>query len=314
MSDHLKYYKKIKSIPTVNLGDLNLKILFKQRENFYFNLGMNKQNFYNKSVLELCSGTGYNAFFLNKIFKVKKIKLVDYNPESLNTSKNNLLGLKNIKIINKNINKFTTIEKFDYVIIENALDNFKNEKSIINKLLKFTNKNGNIILTLGDNFGIFSTKLRYIYSLILIEQSNYKKFDDKLNFLSKIFLPHLKYLSKNTRNEKKWVLDNILNHDWIKRREYIDYPKLIKYIQYRAVIQHIAPSYFKNFTWYKNLNIKKINKTYLDFYKKEKINFLDFETNFEKNTNIEKNLKNISYLITIIQANGKIKKKYNFEN
>ena len=37
MSDHLKYYKKIKSIPTVNLGDL-VKILFKQRKNFYFNL------------------------------------------------------------------------------------------------------------------------------------------------------------------------------------------------------------------------------------------------------------------------------------
>ena len=87
--------------------------------------------------------------------------------------------------------------------MENSIDNFTNEKSIINKILKFTNKNGNIILTLGDNFGIFSTKLRYIYSLILIEQSSYEKFDDKLNFLSKIFLPHLKYLSKNTRNEKK---------------------------------------------------------------------------------------------------------------
>ena len=85
---------------------------------------------------------------------------------------------------------------------------------------------------LGDNFGIFSTKLRYIYSLILIEQSNYEKFDDKINFLSKIFLPHLKYLSKNTRNEKKWVLDNILNHNWIKKKEYIDYPKLIRYIQF----------------------------------------------------------------------------------
>ena len=206
MSDHLKYYKNIKSIPTVNLGDLNIKILFKQRENFYFNLGITKQNFHKKSILELCSGSGYNAYFLYKFFKVKKIKLVDNNPESIKISKNNLSKLKNIKIINKNINNFTSYEKFDFVIIENALDNFSNEKKIIKKLINLTSKKGNIILTLGDNFGIFSTKLRYIFSLILIEQSKIENFEDKLFFLSKVFKSHLNYLSKNTRNEKKWVL------------------------------------------------------------------------------------------------------------
>ena len=111
MSNHLKYYKNIKSIPTVNLGDLNIKVLFKQRENFYFNLGITKQNFYKKSILELCSGTGYNAYFLNKFFKVKKIKLVDNNPASIKTSKKNLSRFNNIKIVNKNINNFTSSEK-----------------------------------------------------------------------------------------------------------------------------------------------------------------------------------------------------------
>ena len=247
MSDHLKYYKFIESIPTVNLGDLNLKILFKQRENFYFNLGITKQNFYKKSVLEFCSGTGYNAFFLKKQFKPKKIKLVDNNPASIETSKNNLSKFKEIKIINKNINNFYSTEKFDFVIMENALDNLTNEKKIVSKMINLASKKGNIILTIGDNFGIFSTKLRYVFSLILIEQSKLKNFEVKLNFLSKIFKPHLNYLSKNTRNEKKWVLDNILNYDWIKKKEYINYPKLIKFIQNKAIIQSISPSYFKNF-------------------------------------------------------------------
>ena len=129
-----------------------------------------------------------------------------------------MLKFKNIKIVNKNINNFTSDEKFDYVIIENALDNFSNEKKIIKKLINLTTKSGNIILTIGDNFGIFSTKLRYIFSLILVEQSKIKTFEDKLIFLSKVFKPHLKYLSKHSRNEKKWVLDNILNHQWIKKR------------------------------------------------------------------------------------------------
>ena len=309
MSNHLKYYKNIKSIPTVNLGDLNIKVLFKQRENFYFNLGITKQNFYKKSILELCSGTGYNAYFLNEFFKVKKIKLVDNNPASIKTSKKNLSRFKNIKIVNKNINNFTSSEKFDYVIIENALDNFSNEKKIVSKLINLTTKNGNIILTLGDNFGIFSTKLRYIFSLMLIEQSKLKNFEDKLIYLSKVFKPHLKYLSKNTRNERKWVLDNILNHSWIKKKEYINYPKLIKFIRNKAVIQNVSPSYFKNFYWYKNLDLKKTNKIYLDFYNKEKLNFLDFETKFEKNIDIDKNIKNINYLISYIKTDKKIDKK-----
>ena len=69
MLDHLKYYKKIKSIPTVNLGDLDERILFKQRKNFYFNLSITEQNFYKKSILELCSGTGYNAYFLKNFLE-----------------------------------------------------------------------------------------------------------------------------------------------------------------------------------------------------------------------------------------------------
>tara|TARA_Y100000591_G_scaffold302810_1_gene298200 strand:- start:5546 stop:6679 length:1134 start_codon:yes stop_codon:yes gene_type:complete len=309
MSDHLKYYKNIKSIPTLNLGDLNIRVLFKQRENFYFNLGITKQNFYKKSILELCSGTGYNAYFLNKFFKVKRIKLVDNNPESIKTSRKNLSKFKKIKIVNKNIKNFTSSEKFDYVIIENALDNFSNEKKIIYKLINLTSKKGNIILTIGDNFGIFSTKLRYVFSLILIEQSEFKNFNDKLIFLSKVFKPHLSYLSKNTRNEKKWVLDNILNHNWIKKKEYINYPKLIKFIKNRAIIQNVSPSFFKNFNWYKNFDLKNINNMYLDFYKKEKLNFLDFETKFENDINIDINIRNISNLIFNLKTGEKINKK-----
>ena len=112
------------------------------------------------------------------------------------------------------------------------------KKKIIKKLINLTTKSGNIILTIGDNFGIFSTKLRYIFSLILVEQSKIKTFEDKLIFLSKVFKPHLKYLSKHSRNEKKWVLDNILIINGLKKKEYIDYSKLIKFIKNKAIIQN----------------------------------------------------------------------------
>ena len=94
-----------------------------------------------------------------------------------------------------------------------------------------------------------------------------------------------------------------------KKKEYINYPKLIKLIENKAIIQNISPSYFKNFKWYKNLDFKKINKTYLDFYQKEKLNYLNFEINFEKNINLDKNIKNINNLIFNIKIDKKINKK-----
>ena len=44
-------------------------------------------------------------------------------------------------------------------------------------------------------------------------------------------------------------------------------------------------------------------------YNKEKLNFLDFETKFEKYINIDKNIININNLIFNIKTNKKINKK-----
>ena len=309
MADHLNYYNKIKSIPTVNLTDLDKKTLFTQRKNYYFNLGLTKNNFFDRSILELCAGTGYNAYFLKKQFQIKKIKLIDNNIESIKSAKKNLSKLNNVKILNKNINNFKTKEKFDYVIMENALDNFSNEKIIIKKILYLTKKDGNIILTLGDNYGIFSNKLRYVFSLILIEQSKIINFKDKINFLSNIFSEHLNYLSTNTRKVDKWVLDNILNSKWIRKKNYINHSDLIKFIKNKAVIQNISPSFCKRFDWYKTLNLKKLNNKYLKSYLNERINFLDFETSFNKKLDIDKNLNQIFIIINQLVPDKVLNKK-----
>tara|TARA_B100001971_G_C18030448_1_gene452279 strand:+ start:128 stop:331 length:204 start_codon:yes stop_codon:yes gene_type:complete len=51
MRDHLSYYKKINNIPTADVNDLNKKILFKQRFNFYFKIGVTESELKNKSVI-----------------------------------------------------------------------------------------------------------------------------------------------------------------------------------------------------------------------------------------------------------------------
>jgi protein-L-isoaspartate O-methyltransferase len=306
VKNHLNYYKKIKSIPTVNLSDLNEDIIFLNRKNYYFNIGLTKNSFEGKSILELCPGTGYNAYFLLKKFKVKNVKLVDNNPSSIKLLKKNLSKYKNISIHNKDINKFNTNKKFDFVIIENALDNFSNDKIITKKAISFAKSNGNIIFTIGDKYGILSIKIRYILSLILLDQKKIFDFKKKIHFLSSIFKEHLKYLSKNTRKEDKWVLDNIINSDFIRKKNYIDYLKLIKIFKKNIYIQNTSPHFHKNLIFYKNFHLKMNNSIYLNNYLKERKNFLDFETEFKKDIDIEKNLNHLYNLIYYIKPDQKI--------
>ncbi len=293
MNNHLNFYKKINSIPTVNLNDLKKKVLFSQRDNFYFNIGLTKKNFLGKKILEFCPGTGYNAYYLLKKFKIKKIKLVDNNITSIKFLKKNLSKLKNVNITTKDLNKFKSNEKYDFVIMENAIDNFSNEKVVLKKVTTYAKKDGFIILTIGDKYGILSMKLRFIYSLILLEQKKIKDFNKKISFLTSVFNSHLKYLSKNTRKTKKWVLDNIINSDFIRKKNYLDYPNLINMLKENILIQNTSPQFSKNFIWYKNFKMDKNNRLYLKNYFCERKNFLDFETSFEHDFNIEQNLNSL---------------------
>jgi len=292
MSNHLNFYKKINNIPTVNLNDVKKKILFSQRDNFYFNIGLTKESFVGRKILEFCPGTGYNAYYLIKKFKIKKIRLVDNNISSIKFLKKNLSKLKNVNILTKDLNKFKPDEKYDFVIMENAIDNFSNEKSVIEKITSCTKKDGFIILTIGDKYGILSMKLRFIFSLILLEQKKISN-QKKINFLTNVFNSHLKYLSNNTRKTKKWVLDNMINSDFIRKKNYLDYPSLINMLNNNVLIQNVSPQFNKNFIWYKNFKMDENNRLYLKNYLNERKNFLDFETSFTSEFNIEKNLNSL---------------------
>jgi len=193
--------------------------------------------------------------------------------------------------------------------MENALDGFDSDELIFKKLCKFTKKGGSIIFNFGDIFGIFSTKIRFLYSKLILDQKNITDFDEKLEFLSSLFLNHMFYLSKNTRSVEKWVLDNILNEEWIKRENYFDYYKLNKLIKSNFLIKSNSPIFEKKFTWYKSKKLSLHNLEIFEEYKKNKINLLDFETKFQTTFNtkkLEKNIIRLYSLISQIEANKKI--------
>ena len=228
MKDHTQYYNYIKNIPTLDVGDINEKNLVSQRNNFYFKLGITKADMEGKEVLELCPGTGYNSYFLLKYFNVRNITLIDYNKASIEKCKKNLSYFKNVKILKRDLNLYTTKKKYDYVILENALDAFFDADKIFRKVQKFLKKDGSLILMYGNKPGIFSMKLRYLISIIFTKKLKITKFQSRLKFLSKLFKGHLNYLSSNSRNSEKWVLDNILNEDWISNHDFFDFSNLKK--------------------------------------------------------------------------------------
>ena len=309
MKDHLSYYQKINQVPTIDISDNKKNLLLNQRFAFYFTLKISENDFINKTVLELCPGSGYNSYYLLKKCKIKSIELVDYSKDSIKKLNKNLSKFKNVIIKKEKIQNYNTKKVYDFVIMENALDGFDSDELIFKKLCKFTKKGGSIIFNFGDIFGIFSTKIRFLYSKLILDQKNITDFDEKLEFLSSLFLNHMFYLSKNTRSVEKWVLDNILNEEWIKRENYFDYYKLNKLIKSNFLIKSNSPIFEKKFTWYKSKKLSLHNLEIFEEYKKNKINLLDFETKFQTTFNtkkLEKNIIRLYSLISQIEANKKI--------
>jgi 2-polyprenyl-3-methyl-5-hydroxy-6-metoxy-1,4-benzoquinol methylase len=168
----------------------------------------------------------------------------------------NLLKFKNKNIINKNINSLKIKKKFDYVIIENVLSGLKNPKKIFKNILNFVKPGGCIILTLTEPVGIFSEKLRYLHSKLLLKNLAKKKnnFFWETKILSKEFRSHLARLGNNTRSTEKWVQDNMLNKLWITKNNYFSFDDLFNVLDKKKfLIKASSPDYNTNFRWYKNL-------------------------------------------------------------
>ena len=167
MKDYLSYYQKINQVPTINISDNKKKLILNQRFVFYFTLKISENDFINKTVLELCPGSGYNSYYLLEKCKIKSIELIDYNEDSIQKLNKNLSKFKNVTIKKEKIQSYNTKKVYDFVIIENALYGFRDDELIFKKLCKFTKKGWSIIFTFGDIFGIFLLTIFFISRLIL---------------------------------------------------------------------------------------------------------------------------------------------------
>ena len=144
---------------------------------------------------------------------------------------------------------------------------------------------------------------------MIVEQNNIKNFEDKINFLSKVFKKHLFYSSKDSRKVEKWVLDNILNYEWITKKNYFGYKEIYKNIGNNFLIKSFAPQFQTNNYWYKQMSKNKVNKDIFYSHQENKINLLNFETTFNEKTNLDVLIKLFNNNISKLSFDKKINLK-----
>lgn len=283
MKPYIAYYKKYKIIPTIKINSKNYDTIIGQRDNLYNQLKLDHKLFLNSDVLEVGPGSGYNAYYLIKK-GINKITLVEGNDTSVKKINQTLKKVKKNKyeIIEEDFYKVKLNKKFDFVICENVLSGVRNPKLFVKRLSSFVKKNGYLIINCSDSISLFSEKLRGVISSILLhEKKLVNNFNAKTNFLSKIFISHLKSLNKNTRNISDWVQDVLLYEYWWRKKKYFSINEFINVVKKKFVFFSSSPFCFTNYSWYKSLNFN-LNKSVLSEFKKIQNNFIDVrvERNF----------------------------------
>ncbi len=322
----IDYYKKNKIIPTVNLGDAPIRKIIQQRFNFYNSINIDLNSLRNKSILEFCPGTGYNAFFLLKN-KIKRIMLVDNNPSSINQIRKNLSKYKKkIDLIDKDIYEIDIKKKkFDYIIIENTLCTLNSPEKILKKLFPLLKKNGFFIFNYWDNFTILNEKLRGLISHLILTNYNNSNFLQQTRIISNFFYSHyeklkIKKSSKkkidNLRLIEKWAQDTPMNYDLLNLKKYYKFDKILDLAHKNDILLwKTSPDFNTDFLWYKNFNKNEFTSNAKGNFRKNQINFIHYQEKFNLPisqkivSQIHFSIKNIDFIISNLKKNHKIRTK-----
>ncbi len=100
-----------------------------------------------KSVLDVACGTGVLIpYYLNR--GVKSVTAVDISQEMVKIAQSKF-NSSNVKIICEDAEEYSFQEKFDCIIIYNAIPHFTDIQKLINHLYKYLNDNGSLTVCHG---------------------------------------------------------------------------------------------------------------------------------------------------------------------
>lgn len=317
--------------PSFFIKNLNnkkaIEKLINSRKNLLLNLKLPAKAFNNSKLLDLGCGSGQNSIVFDKLNA--KCTLVEYNKNSFNNAKKifKKFARKKHKFFNRNLFKFRTKEKFDFVVSNGVAHHTSNPEKNIDIACKLIKKNGFLILGICTPEGWFQ---RNFQRFILFNISNS---ENEIITYSKILFPdHLKRSSKfGLRSVESVIFDTyinpkincvgiekieqILKKNKMKLYSSLNYDKLLEPFLNPEFNQHKQKlSSIKNFNQ-KKLNLSKVHefslgkntiyyKQYLKYYSSliarlakvvKQFNDLNFE---RKKVPSEKNLTLLKKCLT----------------
>ena len=301
IKSHLQFYLENKISPVSQ--NFKKNIHFQRRSSLYKYLGLTKEYFENKSILEVGPAEGHNSTFLAHL-NPKELLLLEPNPYAHNNIRKIFKKInvsdKRLKIVKTTLEKFKTKKVFDIVICEAWLGINSHERKLMKKLSKFVKKGGILIVTAASPIGFFSNILRRILGNLVTKNVN--NLDKKTSILVKAFSSHLKTLKNMSCPHKDWVQDSLIGSGFLSMHPT---PKMIfKDVGEKFDFFNSYPTFNSDWRWYKDLHGGKENakKNFLKNYFKQCHNFIDYrhvykEANPKLNSNLE---KKVSALMQIL--------------
>lgn len=259
----LEFYNKIGGVLDPKEKD-DIELHLFRRARLYDMLGIPNRFFRGAKVLDIGSGSGYNA--LAFLLFGAKVDIVEPNQQAqnkaielfarFNIEQNQITIYSDIRDV-KNENKYDLIcAEAVLHVLEVPLRNF-----IMDKIKVLSRKDSLVVIGSMCNFSYFYEDIRRYLGKILI--ANEDDFNQQVIILSDAFGAHLKELRYAVRPIEDWVTDNILNPaNNLERLDILDIIKRFDGYEMR----HISPQLVPNLSWYKDIDYCHTNAIKEEFY------------------------------------------------
>ena len=147
----------------------------------------------NINILNVCGGSGFEAFHLKKIFPESKITIIDISQHEIMEAKKKLYKSSNIKFVVGDFLTYKTLEKYDLIIGNSFLHHFPNVPKSLQKIYNLLSNKGffinlhepsekaDFVESIGQHK--FMDYVFFLKRIIFLQKNNVRKYDKPLTDL-----------------------------------------------------------------------------------------------------------------------------------
>lgn len=251
-NDYLDFYGE-HHISPVRQDISNIELHYERRRKLYRQCGIPLLAFRDARILEVGPGGGYNtlAFFH---WDCGHVDLVEANPRGFEDMQRlfaeQSIPQEKYDIISCEIEDYHTDKKYDIIIAEGFLPHLPNQKEIIEKLQKLAGDDGIIVITCVDHVSWFIEIMKRLLGWVLTREI--QGYEQRLEFLLKLFEPQLAKLRGVSRPAKDWVQDNMLNPVTSNQSE-LGLGQAICLFENGYDVLGTSPHMFTDYSWHKDI-------------------------------------------------------------